>query len=327
MVIEAADDAPIGGNLVRIFATGDADGSTVNGEFEQVVDLVNASADRLYQSVSVDRLAIAVIEPAPFTIQLETPKSSLVQDGTIELTVSVNRLKDFTDPIDVTFPFLPPWVDGPVKVTIPADKTSSVYVAHAFPQASARTWQVCAEGRAAAATARETGMTDPGANPPQRRGRRGSKKIDVPVATKLVDLVIAESPLTGEIGQVAGEQGTTIQVICSITQSGDVPQQLEATLEGLPNRVQASPVKITAKEASAKFEIQLDATAPVGEFNSLVCRLTGKIDGQTVSYCVGRGGVLKITAPGGLVTDEQGRPLSPLDVLRKSQRFVIPPKK
>jgi len=327
VVIEAADDAPIGGNLVRIFATGDADGSTVNGEFEQVVDLVNASADRLYQSVSVDRLAIAVIEPAPFTIQLETPKSSLVQDGTIELTVSVNRLKDFTDPIDITFPFLPPWVDGPVKVTIPADKTSSVYIAHAFPQASARTWQVCAEGRAAAATARETGMTDPGANPPQRRGRRGSKKIDVPVATQLVDLVIAESPLTGEIGQVAGEQGTTIQVICSITRSGDVPQQLEATLEGLPNRVQASPVKITAKEASAKFEIQLDATAPVGEFNSLVCRLTGKIDGQTVSYCVGRGGVLKITAPGGLVTDEQGRPLSPLDVLRKSQRSVIPTKK
>ena len=327
VVIEAAPDAPIGGNLVRIFASGEANGSTVTGEFQQVVDLVNASADRLYQSVSVDQLAIAVIEPVPFTIQLETPKASLVKDGTIELRVSVNRAKDFTDPIDVTFPFLPPWVDGPAKMTIAADETSGVYVAHAFPQASARSWQICAEGRAAAVTARESGMMDPGANPPQRRGRRVSKKIDVSVATQLVDLVIADSPISGVIGKVAGQQGTTIHVVSSIERSGPVPDQLEATLEGLPNRVEASPVKITTKEGSAKFEIRLDATAPVGEFNSLVCRLTGKIEGQTVSYCVGRGGVLKITAPGGLVTDEEGRPLSPLEVLRKSQRANVPEKK
>jgi hypothetical protein len=326
VVIEAEPDAPIGGNLVRIFASGEADGSTVTGEFEQVVDLVSASADRLYQSISVDRLAIGVIEPAPFSIELVTPKSSLFKDGTIELTINVIRSNDFTDPVDVTFPFLPPWVDGPAKVTVPANEKSGVYLAHAFPQAKARAWQICAEGRAAAASARDSGMMDPAANPPQRRSRRGSKRNDVAVATQLVDFVIADSPLTGTIGKVAGEQNTTIQVVCTIECSGSVPERLEATLEGLPNRVQASPVSITSKASTVTFDIRLDATAPIGEFDSLVCRLTGQIEGQTVSYCVGRGGILKITPPGGLMTDEAGRPLSPLEVLRKSQRSRVPEK-
>jgi hypothetical protein len=35
---------------------------------------------------------------------------------------------------------------------------------------------------------------------------------------------------------------------------------------------------------------------------------------------VGRPGVLKIEPAGGLVTDEAGRPLSPLEVLRRSRK-------
>jgi hypothetical protein len=61
----------------------------------------------------------------------------------------------------------------------------------------------------------------------------------------------------------------------------------------------------------------------VGTFASLVCRLTGAIDGQEVSYCVGRGGVLKIEPAGALVTDETGRPLSPLEVLRRSRKQKV----
>jgi hypothetical protein len=36
-----------------------------------------------------------------------------------------------------------------------------------------------------------------------------------------------------------------------------------------------------------------------------------------VSYRVGRGGSLKIVKPSELVVDESGRPLSPLEILRK----------
>ena len=326
VVIEAGTDAPINGGLVRILATGDADGSTVTGEFRQVVDLVNASADRLYHAVTVDRLAIAVVEAAPFTIQLDPPKSPLVKDGTIELTVHVIRSSGFTDAIDVTFPFLPPWVDGPAKITIPGDKNSGVYVLHAFPESNPRTWQVGAEGRAVAVTTRGAAPIDIDNVPSPRRGRRGKARNDIAIATQLVDLIIAESPVTGKIGRVSAEQGSLLEVVCSIDRHGAVPDRLEAVLEGLPNRVETKPVTLGPNDSCVKFTINLDSTAPIGQFSSLVCRLTGVVDGQAISFCIGRGGVLKIEPPGGLVTDADGRPLSPLEALRKTNNSDVKPR-
>ena len=104
-----------------------------------------------------------------------------------------------------------------------------------------------------------------------------------------------------------------------------MPDRLEAVLEGLPNRVKTEPVTLGANDSLVKFAIKLDSTAPVGQFDSLVCRLTGMIDGQAISYSIGRGGVLKIESPGGLMTGADGRPLSPLEALRKSQNPVVKP--
>jgi hypothetical protein len=326
VVIEAGTDAPLNGGLVRILATGEVEGSTVTGGFQQVVDLVNASADRLYQAVTVDRLAIAVVEAAPFTIQLDAPKSPLSQDGTIELTVHVIRNSGFTDAIDVTFPFLPPWVDGPAKITIPGDRNSGVYVLHAFPEANPRTWQLCAEGCAVAVTARGAAPIDIDNVPSPRRGRRSKARNDIAVATQLVDLKITESPVTGKIARVSAEQGSLLEVACSVERHGPVQDRLEAVLEGLPNRVKTEPVTLEAGDSCVKFAIKLDSTAPIGQFNSLICRLKGKIGDQAISYCIGRGGVLKIEPPGGLVTDAEGRPLSPLEALRKTQNPAVKPR-
>ena len=115
----------------------------------QVVDLVKGSADALFQSVEVDRLAIAVVDEYPYTISLDEPKTELAQDGTIALQMRIERTADFNGPIDVTVPFLPPWVDGPDKISIPADQSTAVYTARAFPQAEPRTWRLCAEARPA----------------------------------------------------------------------------------------------------------------------------------------------------------------------------------
>ena len=322
VVIEAAADAPLAGGLIQVLAAGTADNTTVTGNFQQVVDLINMSADRLYHSVSVDRLAIAVVESAPFRIELDPPQSSLVQDGLIELIVRVTREPDFNEAIDVTFPFLPPWVDGPALITIPADKSEGTYLAHAFPQAEPRTWPICAEGRVSAGVTRGPVTDAIEMTPEAARSRRKKPKSDVAVASQLVDLQVTRSPVQGTIGRIAGEQGTTLRVHCAIERQGEIPDTLEAILEGLPNRVQADSVQILPQSKVATFSVKLDPTAPVGEFDSLVCRLTGTRNGQTVSFNVGRGGILKIVPPGGLVTDSEGRPLSPLEALRKTQASI-----
>src|SRR5262249_53375400 len=109
-------------------------------------------------------------------------------------------------------------------------------------------------------------------------------------------------------------------LLCELNRTGDLPDPLVATLEGLPNRVHARHVTVAGDARRVTFELQLESTAPLGAFADLVCRLSGIMGGQDVTYCVGRGGTLRIEPPGKLVTDESGRALSPLEALRKARQ-------
>ena len=321
VVVESGAEAALGGRLAKVLATGSADGQVVTGGFIQVVDLVAGSADALFQSFEVDRLAIAVVEEYPFSISLDELKTALPRDGTIGFQIRVVRNAGFDGPVDVAFPLLPPWVDGPATITIPPDQSTAVYTARSFAQAEPQTWPLCAEALPGRAAARGATDTAPGASAARRRrGKRADSPPATSVSTQLVSLQISESPVTGTIGTVAAEQGRQLKVVCQIKRHGQLPSQMTATLEGLPNRVSVSPVAVTEEVERVDFTLKLEPTAPVGSFSSLVCRLAGKIDGQEVSYIVGRGSVLKIEPAGGLIVDENGRPLSALEALRRAKR-------
>ncbi len=317
VVFESRADSPIAGALVRVLATGEGRGETVRGGFVQVVDLVGGPADALFRSVEVDRLAVAVVDESPLLISLEEPKVALARDGTIALKIEVERRDGFDGPVDIAFPFLPPWVDGPAKITVPADQSSVIYTARALPQAEPRTWSLCAEATPGTAPVRRAMSGAAGGAPRARKTKAAAAAISV--SSKLVTLRVTESPVTGTIGTVAAEQGRDLALVCEIKRVGQLPPRMVATLEGLPNRVSADPVTVTNDDERITFAVKVEPQAPVGTFASLVCRLTRAIDGQEVSYCVGRTGVLKIEPAGALVTDETGRPLSPLEVLRLSR--------
>jgi hypothetical protein len=320
VVFEARADAPLAGALVDLAATGTSENGSVSGSFVQIVDLVAGTADALFNSAKVDRLAVAVVQESPLVVRLAEPKTELAQDGTLALEIQVERPADVDGPVDVTLPFLPPWVDGPEKITIPAGEPTAVYVARAFPQAEPRTWRLCAEAAFASSSARDLGA----AGPPQEVRRKSRRSANsgpaVAVASQLVTLRLAASPVTGNIGAVVSEQGKDVTLTCDLKVDGTLPHEMTATLEGLPNRVEAEPVAVSSEDRKVTFLVQVEPTAPVGSFPSLVCRLSGALMGQEVSYCVGRGGVLKIQRAGGLVTDESGRALSPLEILRKSKK-------
>jgi len=321
VVFEARTDAPLAGALAEVRATGESAQGMLTGGFVQVVDLIAGTADALFTSVEVDRLAIAVVDESPISVSVDEPKTALARGGTISLQVHVER-KGYDEPIDVTFPFLPQWIDGPEKITIPEGHTSAIYLLHAFPQAEDRTWRLCAEAGPASTSAREAVLAAQAGAAPRRRKSRGSSSAASinPVSSKLVTLRIAGSPVTGTIGTVVAEQGKELIVVCELEARGQLPEQMTAELEGLPNRVTASAVAVSSDDRKVSFAVHIEKTAPVGSFPDLVCRLTGTIEGQEVSYSVGRGGVLRIERSGALVTDDAGRPLSPLEVLRKSRK-------
>ena len=327
VVFEAAKDAPIGAELVPMLARSYNQSPTILGEFEQPVDLVAGSADRLYQGVTVNRLAVAVVEPNPYRIRLEQPPTSLPRDGSLELIVHVDRDSEFDSALEISIPFLPTWVEAPDKITVPADQTTGRVTLRAHPDVAPGVWPTVAEGKPATPTrprteegAAATAATAPAAaaaTRPPRGGRRKLAKGGLEVASQLLSLEIADSPLSGQIGQLQSTPGQSISVTVPLKRTGEVPAKLTASLNGLPSRVQAEAVTITGDDKQAVFSVKLGEDAPLGQFNGLVCELVGEWDGHKVTYTVGRGGSLKIVGPGELIVDESGRPLSQLEILRK----------
>ncbi len=286
------------------------------GGFEQIVDLVNGPADSIFQPASVDRLSVAVTHSVPYSIELVKPTVPLSSDGTLDITIQVKRELGFDAPIDITFPLLPEWVDCEAKTRIAANQDSGTVTLRSNRRATGGAWPIVAEGT--------PGLTDgnsakPVADPVMAgmRSRQPSVTSWTTVSSSLHSLLIAESPIRGTIASISAERGTQVQLECKVEFGDAVPTTFTATIEGLPNRVHAEAVSIRREDKSARFQLVIEDDAPTGTFDQIVLRLSGSLDNQQVSFCVARDTKLIITAPGASQKDETGRPLSPLEALRR----------
>lgn len=320
MVLEASTDAAIDGTLAEIRASTVGSGKPIEGQFRQEVDLVGGSADALYHSIHVDRLAVAVVDRSPFAVEVEQPTASLAIDGTLNLLVRVRRDPGFDQPVDVYFPLLPPMVDGPAKITVPGDSEVGIYKLRAHPKAEPRQWPICCEAKLRSGRGQVDDGLMIGAATVATKTRSSGDWDRIAVCSPIITLKVEAAPIKGQIGIIAGEQGKTLSVECLLETLGDTPEKMVATLEGLPNRVSATPVEVTTGAKKVTFSLQLDPTAPVGSFDSLLCRLVGMQNEEEVSYLVGRGGRLEIFPKGELQLNEAGELLSPLEVLRRRKK-------
>lgn len=321
VVVEAAADAPLGARLVEVRGHADTPAGTVRGGFTQVVDLVPGSGDSSYQSVIIDRLSVAVVEPPPYRVELEPPRDVLARDGALELRARIVRDAGFAEPIEVSFPYLPPGVemDGPTIVS--PDQTEAVLRLSARPDADPTTWRLAAEARPAPPrrdrremTLALTAQISPGGG-----RRRASTEGLPPVASAFTRLDLATSPLVGRLAPATVERGGRVEILCELDAETPIASPTTATLEGLPPRAEAAPVALAPGARRFAFIVTVAPTTPAGDHTGLVCRLTTSRDGLAVVRRVGRGGRLKVSPPGAVAVDDQGRLLSPLDVLLRRE--------
>ena len=333
VVIEAAADAPLGSALVTVKGMANTPGGTVLGGFEQTVDLIQDSGDASYQSVTVDQLAVVVTEEAPYRVNLSEPKASLALDGAIEVVATVERAKGFEDSIEVSLPYLPPGVEmeGPIVLS-PTESTAVFRLVARFGrrprlvEAGRRDCQLRAPPKR---DRREMTMALQNTIDPTANGGGGGRRRRAPVegtpqvASKFVPIELSPSSISGDFDRSAVEQGKTVVVACALELTSPLPGSMTASLEGLPPRASSKPVEVKPGQRRVEFPVTVSATTPIGEHDSLLCRLTGEVGGQVVVYQVARGGVLKVVAPGALAVDARGKALSPLEALRRKELGAV----
>ena len=223
-------------------------------------------------SRTVDRLAVAVTEECPYTIEIVEPKVPLVRGGSMDLKVRANRKPGFKAAIAVYLPWNPPGVGSGGGIAIPEGQNEAVIPMNADGGAELRTWKIVVNGASGVASG------------------------PIMVSSQLANLTIAAAVRRPDVpgrqrrsrqGSRHGDQGR---------QGRRFPRRGAGHLIGLPNKVTTDVKKITKDTTDLVFHIKTDKVSPAGNHASLFCRVVITQNGEPIVHNIGTG-TLRIDVP------------------------------
>ena len=251
-------------------------GVHLDGAFAQT----SASTDRRggYAMVfnKTRKLALAVLEEAPFSVRLEQPKIGLAKNAELDLLVKVERKGDFTGAIYAEMDWLPRGVTKQPPLIINEGEDVGSYKLLATNQAEAGKHRLSITAREY-----EGGNTSTGV---------GFHYI----ASPLIDVEITNPYLQIELERAAVEQGKPGEIIGKITHLRPFQGDATAKLLRLPTGVtQVSEPKIKPGDEIVRFQLNVAEDALTGQYKELACDIAISDAGQQIHQQSGDG-VLRI---------------------------------
>ncbi|MCG3199990.1 MAG: hypothetical protein GHCLOJNM_04519 [bacterium] len=266
VLISAATEAQIAGALVDITAAHSADPS-ITGRLSQDVVLVYGDNEVVFLPQRVDRVALAVTDPAPFEIEMHQPKVPIVRGGAMDLVVRARRAPGFADAIDLRVPWTPSGVGAGTGI-IPAGATETSVHLDAGSGAALGTWKLAVTGSSAGWT----------------------------VATPFIDLEVSEPWVTFEVVKAETERGKPVEMTVSLTQAHPFAGTFKAELLGYPGGISVPPLDFTRETTALQFPITVTPEAPSGKHEGLFVRAILEASGETILHQSG-GGQLVVYDP------------------------------
>ncbi|WP_435016554.1 PPC domain-containing protein [Tundrisphaera sp. TA3] len=225
-----------------------------------------------YWSRYVDRLAVAVTDEAPFTIEVVEPKVPLVRGGSMGLKVVARRKEGFKAPIALSLPWVPPGVSASGGVSIPEGADSAEIPVNADGSAEFKTNRVVVNGQADTATG------------------------PLVVSSQLAKITVAAQFLTLAFPPTSVEQGKEVDYVVAVNQAVPFAGEAKVSLIGLPNKVTTEPATVTKDTKEVTFKLKTDPASPAGNHQNLFCQVVIVQDGEPILHNLGSG-QLRIDAP------------------------------
>jgi hypothetical protein len=272
VLFSAAADAPVAGSLASLSGKPTDPKLTVPSEFSQTVELVNGQNNIPFWTRTVNSLAVAVTDEAPYSIEVVEPKVPLVRGGSMGLKVVATRKPGFTAPISVLLPWNPPGVGSAGGIAIPEKQNEAVIPINADGGAELRTWKIVVNGAS-------NGPTGP-----------------LLVSSRLAKLTVASQFLTLGFQAASVEQGKEVDMAVKVNKAVDFPGEAVVTLIGLPNKVTTVGAKITKDTPDLIFHLKTDKVSPAGNHANLFCQVVITQNGEPIVHNLGTG-QLRIDVP------------------------------
>ncbi len=268
VIFEADPEAEIGGGLFKLRVKDPKSGLT--GPFSETINHIEVNNAGTFHSYSDDRLAIAVIEEAPFHLELEVPPVPLVKNGTMRLKITAVRHGEFDEKIRVTLPWRPPGVGAPSSVDLPKGQNEVIMEINANGGATVAKWRIFVTGEA-------TGSKGP-----------------VLVSSSLQSIEIADPFVGGKIDLAATELGQNTDLVCTIEVHKDFSGEAKITVNGLPHGVKTTELLITKDSKEITFPLEVSSDAKKGKTSNLFCTVVISKNGHPIRGTAMGGGVLRI---------------------------------
>ncbi|MEI6257400.1 MAG: PPC domain-containing protein [Planctomycetota bacterium] len=273
-VFEAAADASLATGLVTVAVNSIAsktEGSepaspvkqlgTPRGGLRQVTELVFGPNNASYRTSVSDRLAVAIVEPVQFKINVDAPLIPLVRRGSMELRVRIERAEGFKGNVRLGFPFKPPGIGAVPSVDVAEDIFEISYPINATADAALGEWPVVVT-----AAAKEKDLLS---------GWVSSLPVMIRVAEPLVELT-AEKAVT-ELGQEA-------KIVCKVTKPGSFEGVAKVKLMGLPAKTEAPELDLSPTTTELVFPVTVATDALPGRHENIFCQVRVPMAGTWVVH-------------------------------------------
>lgn len=260
VIFEAAPDAPLGGALVDFMARLNDDSKQISGRYNNRADFVIAQPGQsLYSWKDVDRLAFAVVEEVPFTLEIVQPNVPMVRNGSMQLKIVAKKKEGWDEDITVQFPFRPPGVGANSSIKIPKGKTEADYPLSANGNAALGKWPVYAIGSAS---------------------NSGSSWS----ASQMATLEIAEPYVGIALQRSSVELGKETEIVATVNLLKDLAAPAKVVLVGLPHKVTAEPMEITKDTKELVFKIKTEADSPAGNHKNIFCQVVVTENAEPITH-------------------------------------------
>lgn len=228
------------------------------------------------------KAAFAVLEEAPFTVELTQPKIPLAKNAELDLTVSVNRKDGFEGALYAEMDWLPPGITKQPPLIIPAGEETAQYKISATSQAKEGVFRLSINVR-----------ENEGGNAISGNGFHF-------VAAPSIEVEVTDPYLTIELSRAAIEQGTEGKIEATVNHLRPFQGTASATLLRLPTGVDLiAPVAIKPGQRQISFPVRVAGDALVGQTKQISCDVAITDAGQTIHQQSGDG-VIRIDAKRGL---------------------------
>ena len=267
VVFHADPEAPVAGHMLGIQRTHQNEQRTLQGGFDLNVELVLGRNNVVFERYEMDRLAFAVGETAPFSLEIVPPKVPMVQSGNMRIKVVAKRAEGFNAPINLKVPYIPGGF-GAGTATIAADQSEALLTIECRGNAPVGHTSFVVEGEGG--------------------GYR--------MCTPFTPLEVTPQWVGITMPEIQAEQGKDIELKVAMTKTRDFEGTHKVELLRLPKGLTTTPQDFTKDTTELVFPITVAADAPEGKHGPLAFRAVIVQNEEPINHGI-QGALVKVYKP------------------------------